>query len=250
MPTEGELDAFYGSHAYREEHGPVPITERRPDGYVREYLPSEPDYEDGLRVMADWRVRWTSEWAGLVRGMRLLEIGSGDGHTLAAYARAGLECVGIEPDREEARRSAERLPDTARVHAARWQDVGLEDPFDAVVSFHVLEHLHEPVAALKAWRQLLRPRGALLIEVPNVLQPSSPVDTNHFQWVHLYDFSPHTLAACLVTAGYEVAQMSWRTGNLCCMARPAAQPETYEIPHGGDYVRGYLDAVRGFERHA
>jgi SAM-dependent methyltransferase len=39
--------------------------------------------------------------------------------------------------------------------------------FGAVTMFHVLEHLYEPVGYLEAARELLRPGGRLIVQVPN-----------------------------------------------------------------------------------
>ena len=245
QPTEGELTNFYASHAYRTEHGPVPISVYDPGGIGRRvFRPSDPDYEDGLLMMGDVRAKWACEHAGLVRGMRLLEIGSGSGYTLAALAEHGLICTGVEPDEEEAEKSAARVPPSARVIASAYQDAPLEPPYDVVVSFHVLEHLHDPVGALRDWREMLTPRGALVIEVPNLLKPSLPIDEYHWQHVHLFDFELQTLVGCMVTAGLDPIGVDGSNVNLRVVARPAARKGTYEMTHGGAYVRGYLDSIR------
>lgn len=243
QPSASELDAFYASHAYREEHGPAPLTVTS-HGASRVILPGSEEYPEVVDAMARFRHRWAGEWAGLIRGMRLLEIGSGDGRTLAAFAEDGLVCTGVEPDRDEARESATRLPAPTRVHASTYREAELEPPYDAIAAYHVLEHLHDPVAALTDWRRMLTPRGALLLEVPDIFDPGMPIDTGHFQWVHLFDFSQHTLIGCLVRAGYQPVQVKSWSHAIRVLARPAAQAPTYEMPHGGAYVEGYLDALR------
>ena len=245
QPTEGELATYYASHAYRTEHGPVPIRVYDPKGVGRRvYRPTDPDYEDGLRVMATTRRKWSVGHAGLVRGMRLLEIGSGSGHTLAAFAELGLVCTGIEPDKEEARQSAERLPPSARVIATPYQEAPLEPPYDVIVAFHVLEHLHDPVTALRDWQEMLTPRGALVLEVPNLLKPSLPVDGYHWQHVHLFDFERQTLIGCLSKAGLSPIGVDSGSVSLKAVSRPAASRETHSMTHGGEYVQGYLDSIR------
>jgi 2-polyprenyl-3-methyl-5-hydroxy-6-metoxy-1,4-benzoquinol methylase len=212
---------------------------------TRAFLPDHDDYDEGLERMAHYRSEWASEGAGLVRNMRLVEIGSGDGRTLAAFAARGLDCTGIEPDIEEAKASLRRLPSGVRVHACAAEDAPLDPPYDVLVAFHVLEHLHDPIETLARWRSLLTPRGALCVEVPNVFAPSLPVDPMHWQWVHLYEFRAHTLHACLVRAGLEVVQ-SHVGSRLRLVARPASSPGQVRIPHGGQYVQGFLDAVRAY----
>lgn len=241
QPTRGELHRYYSSHAYRSEHGPVPIT-LSARGHSRTVLPTDSDYEDALEAMASYRVDWTTKHAGLISGMRLLEIGSGDGRTLAEYAKRGLRVTGIEPDQQEAADSLKRLPKGSAVHAGTSDLVEeIEGPFDAIVMFHVLEHLHDPLSELRRLHRLLTPKGALIIEVPNIMQPNPDLEGWHFQHVHLFDFSYDTLAAMLVTAGYRVAHKA-RGGNLQVVARPGAGE--HQIPVSGDFVAGYLSALK------
>lgn len=243
QPTQSDLEAFYESHAYRREHGPVPVTVSSPEG-SRVYKPEDADYTDALVKMGQFRADWACDHAGLVKGMRLLEVGSGDGYTLAEFAKRGLTCTGVEPDRQEAEASAGRCPEGVKVIAEPFDRATYEPPYDVVVAYHVLEHLHDPLAALRSWQELLTPRGALIVEVPNILVPSLPVDTQHFQWVHLFDFSTHTLQAALSVAGLGPTEVLRHGGNLRAVARPAVSEGRYDMPHGGAYVRGYLDRAR------
>jgi SAM-dependent methyltransferase len=43
-----------------------------------------------------------------------------------------------------------------------------EEPFDVVVAGDILEHLEDPGRALTLLRRLVRPRGVLLVSLPNV----------------------------------------------------------------------------------
>jgi SAM-dependent methyltransferase len=101
--------------------------------------------------------------------------------------------------------------------------------FDLVSMFHVLEHLTDPVAALRALSQLLSPQGMLLIEVPDVARLSSPKNT--FFKAHTFYFSAHSLDATVRAAGLErVAFNEGRDGNLLVLLRPqgaAPAPATW-----------------------
>ena len=108
---------------------------------------------------------------------RVVDLGCGPGQILGELAdrRPDATLVGVDGDPECLRRAAARCPDAALVEADISDPgpalVGRHGPFDLVLSSHSLEHLPDPVAALGAWRGLLRPGGRLVVAVPNVLQP-------------------------------------------------------------------------------
>lgn len=244
MPTMGEMDAYYASHQYRQDYAGTGLILTDATGRQRAVSPGHPDFDAAWSRMHEARAEWALEEAGFVPGMRVLDVGCGRGFAAAHMAARGAEVTGIEPDVTAAQEAAGRLPDTAKVHAGRMQDVDPAGPFDIVTAFHVLEHVHQPIDMLRLWRSWLTPRGALCIEVPDILHPNPPLEGNHFQRVHLYEFSKHTLAACLVRAGFEPIEIVEVRQVLRAYCRPAAEPHNVSIPHGGDYVRGYLDRVR------
>jgi len=100
---------------------------------------------------------------------RLLDVGCGPGLLLDEARALGFEVEGLELSRSAAAFARGRLRLT--VH-----DVPLEEfepdgePFDAVVLADVLEHLADPVAALRRCRDLLAPGGVLCLVTPD---PSS-----------------------------------------------------------------------------
>ncbi len=132
-----------------------------------------------------------------------LEIGCAEGYLLERLAMRipGLNVAGIEPSARYAHAARERLP-----HAKVVQEVlheGLLDvvgTFDLIVMRHVLEHLTEPVKDLGLVRRLLRPGGAVYIEVPDVAT-TTPAVCHYFHHEHLTYFSAETLAASLARAG-------------------------------------------------
>jgi hypothetical protein len=76
----------------------------------------------------------------------------------------------------------------------------------------VLEHLHHPLDVLRRCRALLEPGGILALEVPNLnflVRKSYRYPLS--RTLHLYHFSPVTLAALVRAAGLEVLEC--RPGN-------------------------------------
>ena len=83
--------------------------------------------------------------------------------------------------------------------------------FDVVSMWHSLEHVHDPLAVLQAAHQVLAPGGRLLVAVPNI-------DSLPFRWFgpawfgldlprHLTHFTPATLRASVIAAGFRVTAL-------------------------------------------
>ena len=97
---------------------------------------------------------------------RVLEIGCAEGALGAELERAGARVTGVEPDAEAARTAASRLSRVvARGLDEAWDEIG--DGWDAVIAADVLEHLDDPVGALRRLRERCRRGAALVVSLPN-----------------------------------------------------------------------------------
>jgi SAM-dependent methyltransferase len=149
-----------------------------------------------------------------VRGGRLLDVGSGDGHFLD-HARGHFAVIGTEVNAtavELARRRGHALVlgDLSQLRLAA-------GAFDVVTMWHVLEHLPEPGKTLALVRSLLRPGGVLALAVPYeaelILQAqvqdcwrrrARPLSFAPGDEVHLTHFTPRTLRAALRRLGFAL----------------------------------------------
>lgn len=96
---------------------------------------------------------------------RLLDVGCGSGDLLAHFAERGWRTYGIEPGGAAASAAARR---GAEVHEGTLRDQPWEPgSFELIVFQHSLEHIGDPVDALRRARELLSPDGTLIVAVPN-----------------------------------------------------------------------------------
>lgn len=179
--------------------------------------PSEmlaPEAENRMRFrgyherMARWRLASLRARAPV---RRLVEVGSATGEFQDAARRAGLEPVGLE-----------RCAATRAIAARRYPGLDLrgEDPdqlvppeggYDAVVAFHVFEHVEDLEGFLAGCRALLGAEGVLHLRVP--------YHRSAFAWLagggwpgfvldHRWLFTPEGLRPLLARAGFQVEHLA------------------------------------------
>ena len=96
----------------------------------------------------------------------VLDIGCGAGDFLLSARALGLKVRGVEVDDPAANAARERglICDGAGIASL----ADMDEQFDVIRLHHVLEHLADPVAALRAIAGRLSSRGVAIIGVPNV----------------------------------------------------------------------------------
>lgn len=140
---------------------------------------------------------------------RLLEVGAGKGRFLARARHRGWGVQGLDPSPRQvtaaqARYEIEVLPvDLEQADLA-------ERSFDAVVAWHVLEHVRHPASFLARVRRLLRPDGIFACEVPNFASWQSRLTRRHWLHLdvprHLFHYTPSSLRSLLREQGFGVLE--------------------------------------------
>lgn len=112
--------------------------------------------------------KWEFEVAvnALSPASRILEIGVGGGHFMRLAAQHGLNPSGLELNPSAAQEVRQQGFTVYESDLAALPDV-VDQPFDAVCAFQVLEHVPDPGIFLKQMLALLRPGGRLVLSVPN-----------------------------------------------------------------------------------
>ncbi len=136
---------------------------------------------------------------------RLLDVGFGDASFLRRMQAAGWEVAGLELDPNAV--EAARRVGLEAAHGTLEDAVYEPDSFDAITLSHVIEHLHDPVAALEACARLLRPDGVLWLATPNFDSPGHRRFRRDWFGLdpprHLVLFNRDVLEQALARAGFE-----------------------------------------------
>ncbi|HJW23821.1 MAG TPA: class I SAM-dependent methyltransferase [Rhodocyclaceae bacterium] len=160
---------------------------------------------DNLEVMAE-AVNYNAFLLSLIRshlrpGQRIIDIGAGIGTFARALREEGYDVLCFEPDLLQAERlAAEGLPTVTDV-----ADLPTS-VFDVAYSMNVLEHIADDLEALTQWRQLLAPKGRLLLYVPafQCLYSSMDRKVGHFR-----RYRRKELAFKAKHAGFHVASAAY-----------------------------------------
>jgi SAM-dependent methyltransferase len=104
------------------------------------------------------------------RADRVLEIGCGQGGTLAWLKSSGIarRTTGIEIDAAAAVLARQRVDSVIEGDADPALDALPAGAFDLVLCLDVLEHLVDPWRTMARVTRVLRPGGAVILSVPNV----------------------------------------------------------------------------------
>ncbi|MBA3515345.1 MAG: class I SAM-dependent methyltransferase [Pyrinomonadaceae bacterium] len=140
---------------------------------------------------------------------RMLEVGCASGAFLHVMARKGWQVQGIEFSEAAASRGRKLgYP----VYAGQLETApSPREPFDLVVGWMVLEHLHNPVKALSQVHAWTRPDGWLALSIPNLDSRQFALFGN--AWFplhlpnHLFHFTRDSLVRVLKAGGWKVERI-------------------------------------------
>lgn len=181
-----------------------------------------------LRILFDLQVK------------RVCDLGSGNGALVGTLYKAGYYAAGIEFDKQGVEIARKNYPNT------NFYNLGVQDnaadvlategePFDAVVSTEVVEHLFSPHLLPTFARQIVRRGGYLIISTPYhgylknlALSVSNKWDKHHtplWHGGHIKFWSRQTLTQLLERNGFKVmafhgaGRFPWLWKSMILVAR-------------------------------
>jgi 2-polyprenyl-3-methyl-5-hydroxy-6-metoxy-1,4-benzoquinol methylase len=153
-------------------------------------------------------------------GKRVLDVGCGTGLFAYEAAKRGASVLAVDY-------SIAGINEAKRTHVHpnlefRCEDIfsgnARREKFDVIVSLGTLEHMDEPLRALKVFRKMLTPKGSIVLTCPNWINPRGLI---LMTLKHLFD-APITLADIHYLSPHTFEQwsrilrmrLSWHTFNV------------------------------------
>ncbi len=140
---------------------------------------------------------------------RLLDLGCGTGEFLSTMKMAGWQVAGVEPSEDASEYARRNLGLDVETNLINKNSLATQvAPFDVITMWHVLEHLHDPVSALKAIKDILTEKGYLILGLPNRENWDALLYGEN--WVaydvprHLFHFTPESLSRIMDICGMRI----------------------------------------------
>ncbi len=188
-------------------------------GYYANFQPDE-----------KWRQMWLRRISRVTQRLshgHVLDVSAGVGTALHLLSSKGFECTGTEISSEAIARARQLYG--LSLQNSYPDDISLPDEFlDALMMWHVFEHLPFPGQSLKYLSRKIKKGGFLFIAVPNnsfdrlwtqptywlaprkkrleALIPSVPYFKT-FSEIHLIHFTPESLRNLVESAGFRVLEL-------------------------------------------
>ncbi|MDR3444770.1 MULTISPECIES: class I SAM-dependent methyltransferase [unclassified Dyella] len=182
---------------------------------------SPADYESATKARLDYmraRISRIERMSNKEGPLSILDYGAATGDFVRAGRDAGNDCIGIELS-ADARAVAEQKNGVTLLSIDAVEEM-FGPRFDAIHMNHVLEHMPDPLAHARWCAQVLKPGGLFVLEVPQ--QFDNDLDRlrrglrvggkqsrfDAYSLHHTYFFTPSTMEALLVKAGFKVQSLA------------------------------------------
>jgi 2-polyprenyl-3-methyl-5-hydroxy-6-metoxy-1,4-benzoquinol methylase len=193
--SERDLNAYYEQHHYSEKH-------EQAGKYEQWRVRNKGVWAHNARL-----VKMEAERRGLLHDgkVRVLDVGSGHGFFQDECNALGMVSRGIETSPHAVRYAREQLK--VDVRQLELEALPPDEFYEVITLWGVLEHLPDPLKAMKQVYQHLVPGGMTWVMTPNTNALERVIrGANYFNFLnksHLTHFHRRTLKRLLEEAGFE-----------------------------------------------
>jgi len=171
-----------------------------------------------------------------------VDAGCGAGELVYMLAATGCASRGFDPDSSHIQWARSHLG--LKVEACGIKDVEIAPgTMDLVTTYHVLEHLPDPCAALGICANWLKEDGLLIVEIPNI-ESILQAPGHRYQKGHLHYFNRVTLEAVASRSGLRAVEIGEFGENLRGYFRKDSRAQPMQVP--SDNAERIIDIL---ERH-
>lgn len=155
------------------------------------------------------------DWVDPASGDKILDVGCGRGHLVRALSDKGIDAYGIDLNP-----NAEEVAAGANVRTMSATELEFDEAsFDAVVSFHAIEHIPDIAAAMTEIGRVVKPGGKVLLVYPaepirglyaiptSVILHGTPFKARE---VHVHRLNPNRVKALAAVSGMEETRRAFR----------------------------------------
>ncbi len=188
LPSESALADYY-RHYYRSD-------------YQKQVEPSQKHIKKRIKEATRRFDRLSGE---LPTKAAIVDFGCGSGEFIQLSVARGHTAGGFEPGQGYARYARDVAG--LDVECVGWQDYKPKQPADAVTTFHVFEHLVNPVDAFAKAVSWLNDDGLVYIEVPNIARSLARKGFGCLHFAHTLGFGRFSLELLGAVNGFGVVQV-------------------------------------------
>jgi 2-polyprenyl-3-methyl-5-hydroxy-6-metoxy-1,4-benzoquinol methylase len=174
--------------------------------YPRDYWGGEEPTLDWIRSSQKEKTDFIS--ACELKGGSILDVGCGAGFFLRALDQSKWRCFGVETGEAAANAASRALGEGHVFTGTLAESACADEVFDVVTFWSALEHTNEPRANLIEARRIIKPGGALVVQVPNAGSYQARMfDGDWFALDvprHRYHFTLPTLDTLLRDTGFKL----------------------------------------------
>ena len=139
---------------------------------------------------------------------KLLDVGTGNGYLLEVAEKMGFDCYGLDVSDYSTEVASQKFP--GRIFKGTLEEGKYKtNYFDVVTMTDILEHLANPVSAVKEVDRILKPGGYLFIISPNSGSVTRfAFGKNWFQhkYEHTFYFNKKSLSCLLEKFGFDLVE--------------------------------------------